>query len=128
MNKQEAIRRLDALEAEAKKLREIINAPEARPIAEGWEITRLKTALDFSRSDKGGQWIIARVDKHGLTPIAGAGKSLDGIAHDPEGRIKVVGYVNAEDLKKRLRGSSIDDAYNAWNFEQLSKIIDELKG
>jgi hypothetical protein len=62
---------------------------------------------------------VACIGSDGISMVTHARPVLDGIAHDDKGRIKVVGYVNAEELKERL-----DCADSAW----VHKIIDELTG
>lgn len=58
-------------------------------------------------------------------------RHLDGIAHDSKGRIKVVGYVNAEELRERLMKRTLVNAapyYTMVTTDDVHAIIDELAG
>jgi len=111
-----------ALIQEAKRLRE---QAKGRPLAEGWKM-RNYGALTFTRPEQNGEYDVDvfEVVTSGLRILHTAAPALDGIAHDDKGRIKVVGYCNAEDIRLLMEESGYDMVGNSRLFE----IIDELVG
>lgn len=100
--KQEALRLIEALKAKIDELPD-----KARPVTEGWKTTVHDGAAHLMRytsnTQSHGSYPVAGIRENGLEIRPHASHILDGIAHDDKGRIKVVGYVCAEDLKERFK-------------------------
>lgn len=115
--KQEALRLIDELKAKIDELPD-----EGRPVTEGWEIIAPGV---LCRADQGGlHYTVATAKRNGLFLSRLAHPALDGIDHDDKGRIKVVGYVNAEELEEGLKASG----FYRISSPSLFKVIDELEG
>jgi len=126
MTREEKLRRADELEAEAKRLRE---EAKRRCSATGWSFGwSLHYGMESVWMDRLSRNMVSQrkiisINDAGVKVRPGAEGHLDGIAHDDKGRIKVVGYVNAEDLKARF---PVDLAQYSGNL--VRTIIDELAG
>ena len=96
--------------------------PEAtRKVTEGWLfrgglLKRWNASNDYICS-------VTNITERGLRICTHGKCGLDGIAHDDSGRIKVIGYVNVEDLEKEL-ASCLAPA----NLQAAIKVINKLKG
>jgi len=114
--KQEAQRLINELQSVIDELPD-----EGRGVSEGWSVS---TGEFMRRSmyDRFTDFCIAEVRSNGLRICTDATDALDGIAHDSKGRIKVVGYVNAEELKEEFyhMGAIPNGA--------ITNLIDELTG
>jgi len=117
--KQEAQRLINELRSVIDELPD-----EGRSVDEGWWIA----GGSVTRYEKSGieAYEIAFVNAEGLAIAEYAGDALDGIAHDDKGRIKVVGYVNAEELKESLVDPK--DPCAAISVGTVITLIDRLTG
>lgn len=118
-----------------KELQEVIDdlPDEGRAVGAGFKLANAGPSITLWRDNApelahspGGAPIVL-VNRDGLKIVEGATHALDGIAHDEKGRIKVVGYVNAEDLKIEINKEP-NMPFVSPSARRIGQIIDKLKG
>lgn len=120
--KQEAQRLINELRSVIDELPD-----EGRCVVDGWMASSSGYLRRTTTSGFQAYCRIATVEPRGLVLSTHAQLALDGIAHDSKGRIKVVGYVNAEELKERLP-DALSSRTSHISLVYLRELIDELTG
>lgn len=84
--------RISALEKELADLKKEVQEADGMDITEGWylEVKEGHQAVHLKRTINGVRRYVAKIDEGGLTAIGWAGRVLKDIAHDSDGRIRVV--------------------------------------
>lgn len=114
------------IDAEIKRLQDL---KETLPIERSPNLGWADNRYELARFDRRGELLqsVCYANADGLNIVDDALPALDGIKHDHAGCIRVVGYVNVQELKAGLSGIRCRNCYTNGISKYLLLLIDRLE-